>query len=336
MARRRRKIMGIPVGRAKKSVPLVDLARFGALGATVFAAVPVAQRGLKAAGRGREIAGRGRDLVGKAGDALGAAGDIKEAVSSHSSTVGKAAGMVGAVTHIGKDHQGGGETTPKLAHLIEEHTEVSVPRSVAYNQWTQMEMFPSIVKGVDAVDQMRHDRTEWISKIGPVKRRWKAKIIEQVPDERIAWRSESGPEHRGVVTFHSLDEDLTRVMIQMHYVPHGPLETVANKLRVQRRRVRRDLRLFKHFLDLRGEETGAWRGTIGENSADRRDARSATGRGLPTGTSRRSSATGGTRRVQGSGGSRSTAGGRRTNSNGATGQGKAGGARANRSREAAK
>ena len=263
MARRRKRIMGIPVGPAKKSLPL---ARMGAIGATAMAALPVAQRGFRAVGRGQELASRGQDLAGTVGDALGVADDLKGAVSSHSSPIAKAASAVKAAA------QGGGEAdnrTPKLAHLVEEHTDVSVPRSVAYNQWTQMELLPSITKGVDAVDQLSDDRTEWISKIGPVSRRWKAAIVEQVPDERIAWRSESGPEHRGVVTFHSLDEDLTRVMVQMHYIPHGPLETVANTLRVQRRRVRRDLRLFKHFVDLRGESTGEWRGEIGDGPQGR-------------------------------------------------------------------
>ncbi len=253
--------MGIPVGRAKHPTPLARLARAGALGATALAAVPVAERGARLIGGGRDVVGKGRDLMGTAGEVTDAIGDVRDAVSSHSSTVGKAVGLIGAATHLGKG-DAAGSGTPRLRHLIEEHTDISVPRSVAYNQWTEMEMFPSIVKGVDSVDQAEEDRTEWASKIGPVRRRWKAQIVEQVPDERIAWVSQSGPEHRGVVTFHSIDEDLTRVLVQMHYVPHGPLETVANSLRVQRRRVRRDLRLFKHFLELRGEETGEWRGTI--------------------------------------------------------------------------
>ncbi len=275
--RRRRKIMGIPVGRSRRSGSAASLARMGAVGAAALAAVPVAERGARLVGKGHGVVERGQDLLGKSQEVADAAAGIKDAVSSHSSTVGKAAGLIGAAVHLGRDGSGGSSGPPKLKHLIEEHTDISVPRSVAYNQWTEMEMFPSIVKGVSAVDQLRHDRTEWISKIGPVRRRWKAEIVEQVPDERIAWRSESGPEHRGVVTFHSLDEDLTRVLVQMHYVPHGPFEVTANSLRVQRRRVRRDLRLFKHFLELRGEETGAWRGRIptGEGGGEGDDASSA-------------------------------------------------------------
>ncbi|HLH45708.1 MAG TPA: hypothetical protein VKV25_01035, partial [Acidimicrobiales bacterium] len=57
-------------------------------------------------------------------------------------------------------------------------------------------------------------------------------------------------------------EDLTRVLLQMEYKPTGAVEWVGNTLRIQRRRAKRDLRLFKHFVEVRGEETGAWRGKI--------------------------------------------------------------------------
>jgi uncharacterized membrane protein len=261
MAKRRR-VMGLPIGKRRASFPLARVARLGVLGVTAVAAVPEAQRRMRALGGGQE-------LMDRAGHAVHAAGEIKDAVSPHSSTVGKAAGLVGVINDLRRRHDG----KPKLAHLIEEHTDISAPRSVVYNQWTQLEMLPRITKGVDSVEQKSDEKTEWTSKIGPIKRRWQATVTEQVPDERIAWQSDSGPQHQGVVTFHSLDDQLTRVMLEMHYRPSGPLEVTANKLGIQRRRVRRDLRLFKHFLELRGAEPGGWRGTIGETSAPGRSTR---------------------------------------------------------------
>lgn len=253
---RRRRILGLPVGRRKQS----NLGRLAAAGATAAAFVPVAQQAARAVQKTRGAASGASDML----DQLGS---VKDAVSSHSSTAGKAAALVNTVRH-------GGKNKPKLSHLIEEHTDIGLPRSVVYNQWTQMELFPAIVKGVEAVDQKEDDEALWTSKIGPVRRVWKARITEQVPDEKIAWKSESGPEHQGVVTFHSLGDDLTRVLIQMEYKPHGPLETLANELRVQRRRVRRDLRMLKHFLELRGEETGEWRGEIGDDGGGHGSGRS--------------------------------------------------------------
>jgi uncharacterized membrane protein len=301
VARPRQKIAGLPIGARKRSLSPARAARIGAMGATALAAVPVASRGLKVAGR--------------TGEAVDAASDIKDAVSGHSTKIGKAGALVGAVARMAKQ---GGDGKPKLSHLIEEHTDIAVPRSVAYNQWTQMEVLPGIVKGVAAVEQGKDDETRWTSKIGPVRREWKAKITEQVPDERIAWKSNGGPQHEGVVTFHSLDEDLTHVMIQMHYVPHGPLETVGNKLRIQRRRVRRDLRLFKHFLELRGEETGAWRGQIGSNDsgaagATKAAAKKAVAKKAPAGRAPAKKAAGGSARSRPSAAGRSSSGGRSAN-----------------------
>lgn len=262
MTAKRRRVLGLPIGKRRASFPLARASRLGALGVTAAAAVPAARRGMKALGGGHE-------LMDRVGRAVHTGAGVTDAVSSHSSTIGKAARLLEVI----KELRSGDDGKPRLAHLIEEHTDISAPRSVVYNQWTQLEMLPRITKGVDSVEQKSDEKTEWTSKIGPIKRRWPAKVTEQTPDERIAWHSEGGPDHQGVVTFHSLDDQLTRVMVQMHYKPSGPLEVTANTLRIQRRRVRRDLRLFKHFLELRGAETGGWRGSIGETSTSRRSTR---------------------------------------------------------------
>ena len=265
MAKRRRKVLGIPIGPPQpRFSPAAKASMVGGAGAAALAAVPVARRVGHAAGRGRELAGQGRELAGQAGRAARTLHDIEERVSSHSSTLGKVGALAGAA--LGTGH--GGKDKPKLSHLIEEHTDIAASRSTVYNQWTQMEMFPGLTKAAESVSQNEDDQVEWTAKIGPSRRQWTARITRQIPDELIAWHSEGGLEMEGVVSFHRLDEDLTRVLVEIHYRPHGPVETVGNKLRIQRRRVRRDLRLFKHFMELEGEETGAWRGSIG-NGADR-------------------------------------------------------------------
>jgi uncharacterized membrane protein len=185
-------------------------------------------------------------------------------VASHSSTIGKVGGLIKA---IAKGGGGSGQSKPKLSHLIEQHVDVAVPRSNVYNQWTQFEMFPTLTKGIESASQEEDDKVKWTAKIGPSRRSWTGKIVEQIPDERIAWKSEGGASLQGVVTFHSLNDDLTRVLLQMEYKPTGLVEWTGNTLRIQRRRAKRDLRLFKHFIEMRGEETGAWRGRIEEGEA---------------------------------------------------------------------
>lgn len=264
----RQRVLGLPIG--KKQRPRHQAAKTAATVAAVVApamAMPVARKAIplaKKVGGATQGAGdavhKGQEIAGKASDVMRTASDVKSSVSSHSTTVGKAAGLISAVAKSGKSKSDGNK--PKLSHLIEHHTDIAVPRSVVYNQWTQFEMFPRLTKGIESASQEEPDKTQWTAKIGPSKRGWTGKIVEQIPDERIAWKSEGGASIQGVVTFHSLDEDLTRVLLQMEYKPTGAIEWVGNTLRSQRRRARRDIRMFKHFIEMRGEETGAWRERI--------------------------------------------------------------------------
>ena len=145
---------------------------------------------------------------------------------------------------------------------IEQSIDIEVPVSVAYNQWTQFESFPQFMDGVDRIDQLSPTRTHWVTSIGGVHREFDAEITEQLPDERIAWTSVDGPKQAGVVTFHRIDADRSRVMLQMDFDPEGVLETAGDKLGVVGRRVDGDLGRFKKFIEARGTEEGGWRGQV--------------------------------------------------------------------------
>jgi uncharacterized membrane protein len=146
--------------------------------------------------------------------------------------------------------------------MIEEGIEVNVPVRTAYNQWTQFEEFPRFMEGVDRVEQIDDTTLRWHASIGGVAREWTAKITEQIPDNRIAWCSTDGPKHGGVVTFHRLSDDRSRVMLQMEFTPENLTEAAGDALGILRRRVRGDLERFKDFIENRGRETGAWRGHV--------------------------------------------------------------------------
>jgi uncharacterized membrane protein len=96
-----------------------------------------------------------------------------------------------------------------------------------------------------------------------VKREFDAEITEQLPDERVAWHATGGEKQAGVVTFHRLDDDHTRVTVQMDFEPQGIVETAGDKLGIVDRRVKGDLHRFKEFIESRGGiETGSWRGQV--------------------------------------------------------------------------
>ena len=148
---------------------------------------------------------------------------------------------------------------------VEESIDVSVPVRTAYNQWTQFEEFPKFMEGVEEIRQIDDTRTHWKTKIAGVEREFDAEITEQHPDHRVAWRSTEGAEHAGVVTFHRLDDDTTRVMVQLDTEPEGLVEQAGDKLGVVKRRVKGDLGRFKELIEARGTESGAWRGEVEES-----------------------------------------------------------------------
>lgn len=143
-----------------------------------------------------------------------------------------------------------------------ESVDVKVPVSTAYNQWTQFQTFPEFMEGVEQVEQISDTRTAWTTKVGGQTRTFNAAITEQHPDERIAWASEDGPKHAGVVTFHRIDDATSRVTAQMDIDPEGFAEAAADKLGIIERRVKGDMQRFKTYIERTGSEDGAWRGDV--------------------------------------------------------------------------
>ena len=149
---------------------------------------------------------------------------------------------------------------------IEQSIEVNVPVRTAYNQWTQFEDFPHFMEGVEKVNQIDDVNLHWVAEILGQHREWDAKITEQTPDERVAWTNVDGATNAGVVTFHRIDDNTTRIMLQMEFDPDGFAEKAADALGLVKGRVKGDLERFKTFIESRGEETGAWRGEVDQKN----------------------------------------------------------------------
>jgi len=152
--------------------------------------------------------------------------------------------------------------------------DVAVPVEVAYDQWTQFEDFPEFMHRVERIEQRDDDTLVWHENVWGIRRSWESEIVEQVPDERIAWRSDSRGGHSGVITFHELSDRLTRVELNVDLQPQGLFEKMASGMRFHRRAIKTDLQRFKAFVEMRNEETGAWRGEI--HDEEKNPAREAT------------------------------------------------------------
>lgn len=149
---------------------------------------------------------------------------------------------------------------------VEKSLIVNVPVSIAYNQWTQFEDFPQFMGGVKSVQQLSDDRLEWVAEIAGIRRQWQAKILEQVPDQKIAWAATEGATNAGAVIFEDIGGGQTRLHLTLDYEPEGLIEKVGDKLNIVENQAEADLERFKAFIESEGYATGAWRGSVSEGA----------------------------------------------------------------------
>ena len=149
-----------------------------------------------------------------------------------------------------------------MSTKVEKRILVNVPVSTAYNQWTQFEEFPHFMGGVKSVKQTSDDRLEWIAEIAGVRRQWTAKILEQVPDRKVAWAATEGATNAGAVEFEDVGGGQTSIRLSLEYDPEGIIEKVGDKLHVVGRQAEADLNRFKEFIEDAGYATGAWRESV--------------------------------------------------------------------------
>jgi len=201
-----------------------------------------------------------KSAVAKGGEAA-AKGDspVKGALK------GAVSGVKDKITGGGGSSGGGGKAT-KSTNIIES-IDVGVPVSVAYNQWTEFGAFPSFMKKVESVEAEEENKLEFKAQIFWSHRSWEATILEQIPDERIIWRSKGQKGHvDGAVTFHELGPNLTRILVVLEYYPKGFFEKTGNIWEAQGRRARAELRHFRRHVMTRTildpDEVEGWRGTI--------------------------------------------------------------------------
>ena len=123
--------------------------------------------------------------------------------------------------------------------------------------------------GVEEVRQLTDRTLHWIAKIGGVKREWDATILEQTPDQKIAWAATTGATNAGAVYFQALGPDRTAVRLSLEYEPEGLVEKAGDFLNIVDKQAEKDLEKFKEFVESQGAETGAWRGAVNEPGSAR-------------------------------------------------------------------
>jgi uncharacterized membrane protein len=186
-----------------------------------------------------------------------ATGKVKDTLKGVKDTVTETLG--------GKGGKGGGGKI-KVTNIVEE-IDVGVPIDVAYRQWTQFAEFPKFMKKVEQVEQVSDEKLRWKAQVFLSHRSWESTIVEQVPNDRIVWKSKGDKGYvDGAITFHELAPDLTRVVVVLEYHPQGLFEKTGNLWRAQGRRVRLELKHFqrKVMTDtvLHADDVDGWKGEI--------------------------------------------------------------------------
>jgi uncharacterized membrane protein len=167
-----------------------------------------------------------------------------------------AGGPMGKVAGKAAEKFRGGDSRGKTRRLpIQRWTDIAAPIEVVYQRWTDFEEFPKFMHRVLDVKKEDRNKVSWEEKIWFSRRQWEGEITERSKNERIAWKTTKGTSHTGLVTFHKLDTNLTRVMVDMDFHPSGMIEKLASGLRFVKRAVEADLARFKAYVEL-GEAKG--------------------------------------------------------------------------------
>jgi len=222
-------------------------------------------------GRLNEAADNGGLLKG--GGVLGKAAEqgVENTVEGKSPVTGALKGGLTGVKDKVKEKLGGGQGgkgkgSKKATNIVEE-IDVGAPIDVTYNQWTQFQDWSGFMKKVDTIEQQADEKVNFKAQVFWSHRRWESTILEQVPDEKIVWRSKGEKGHvDGAVTFHEITPNLTRVLVVLEYYPQGLFERTGNLWRAQGRRARLELKHFRRHVMTRvlldTEEVEGWRGEI--------------------------------------------------------------------------
>ena len=196
--------------------------------------------------------GIGDKVHDKVDEAGGFGGILKDTIKSALPFGGGGGGSKGGAPGVGK-----GRRMP-----IQQEMDIGLPIETVYNQFTQFELWPQFMHRVNRATQEDDCTVSFTAKIWTRTREFKAEIEAQHPEQRIKWRVTEGIAHTGVVTFHALSPNMTRVLVGFDVQPGGMIEKFARGARHIKRASRGDLHRFKAFIEMQGFETGAWRGVI--------------------------------------------------------------------------
>jgi uncharacterized membrane protein len=241
-------------GKSKVKEKVEDVADGGFKSKEVLTSAAMSAVGAIAAAKGpdlvRRVVGATEEKGENEAEQLGekAVEGAKKGLSGAGGPAKLASKMLGGGGKGGGANGGGGKKTRRLP--IQRWTDIGVPIDRVYEEFTKFDQFPRFMHRVLNVEQKGRDKISWQEKIWFSSRQWEGRVTERRKNDRVVWTTTSGMEHKGIVSFHKLAENLTRVMVTMEFEPNGMVEKMASGLRFVKRAVQADLARFKAYVEM--------------------------------------------------------------------------------------
>jgi uncharacterized membrane protein len=139
---------------------------------------------------------------------------------------------------------------------VERAVTINRPVEELYRYWRDFRNLPRVMRHLEAVEVLDERRSRWVAK-APLGGRvsWEAEVVDDRPNERIAWRSLPDAEipNSGEVTFREGPVGRgTEVVVRLRYEPPaGALGKTVAKIAFEEpdQQVREDLRRFKAVME---------------------------------------------------------------------------------------
>ena len=159
-----------------------------------------------------------------------------------------------------------GRNTAEDSHIepleISRSITINKPREEVYQYWRKLENLPTFMKHLQSVEQLDERRSHWVAPVPGTEKidaignlEWDAEIVEEVPNERLLWRSvaEATVDNAGEVRFQDAPPGRgTEVHVTIRYSPPaGQLgKSVANLFQPAfRQMIKEDIRRFKRIME---------------------------------------------------------------------------------------
>ncbi|MEU9201216.1 SRPBCC family protein [Streptomyces sp. NPDC048332] len=111
-----------------------------------------------------------------------------------------------------------------MSSSIVESVDMKAPVAISWALWSDVTQWPTFLSHVQRVDPLDERRFAWQLALPGVDKSFVAELTEVVAEDRIAWKTTEGVHHAGVVTFHRLDDESSRLTLQIEYDPQGFVE----------------------------------------------------------------------------------------------------------------